>query len=925
MSFKRFNIYLFVFLLSGLKFTFLVEKARASMSVNKTYTIKVNTKHGPLITQIHTSDKNEEMVNRISQILNHETQDLINYFEWVPDDILHIIIKSDTYASNGSATVFPRLKIVLHDRPPTGYSYLNSSSDWLKNLMLHELVHIIHASQHRGVVDLVDTLFGSIGRSMTGLVPRWFTEGIAVWAETEFTEAGRLRDEMMLMEARKALMREDFCTSSECLSLPDFYPYGHAPYWLGGMFIDYIEKNIPGAVRCIVKANSRKLPFFLSYSFSQCLEGSSLAEVFSLWVKDEREKLAKNMVKLSLNKDFKNLKPLDFASEDTVWNRGAELNKKTFYYVQNNASNAVEKIISFDLDNNKKKEIRTDGPVVGLYQLDGNENILNFSQRSFAGDNPPEWAILKRIKNKTKKITDNPDYVYYLKLDERKQYAFKYKKFVWELFKITKGKEKSIKKFKLNEQIHWPYLNDKGRLQFFVFDWLTKTYHHHTLEGLNLKTDFSHKGYLTLFDRCQDWPIMKMDNLLTTFDGKSLRKIETSLEDEIIFFKGSSRQSLFWLKSSPDKVYVSENDCKGFLNNSNPLKNKNNQTKQWADANNSKTIFEEENFYKFKYLTPDYWFYNVVVGNTMTYYSLFTHLTDPTEDLILNLNVDFYSTIKKVGGTYSLGYNIGSNWNIGAFYIQGYDLSTIDNDVENQRAVGASLSKTMSMGRLDYRIKFNYFDISESDFISSRKAKKYSITNSLNLNRVFADDFFNKFNISAEAYKQNTIGRTNFIGQNYFLRSSYYFSSFWLTHIDLSYGKMDKKELLSGAVFAGDSNNHRFIGLDTSSAFSNELSTARGQFDFELFNTASDVLFLPVMLKQTRLILGAEWLKSKYIYIGSDPYKNKQALSFHSGLRFKTQAFYYLPITIDIFYAKTQIPDRDELERVFIQAGGYIF
>ena len=110
--------------------------------------------------------------------------------------------------------------------------------------MLHELVHIIHMDQTRGVLKGLRTIFGAVGK-LGGITPRWFTEGVATWAETNFTIGGRLRNKVLAMELKYLILRDDFCNSIDCLDEPGEYPHGRNSYWMGAYFLKSLEISKP--------------------------------------------------------------------------------------------------------------------------------------------------------------------------------------------------------------------------------------------------------------------------------------------------------------------------------------------------------------------------------------------------------------------------------------------------------------------------------------------------------------------------------------------------------------------------------------------------------------------------------------------------------------------------------------------------------
>ena len=244
-----------------------------------------------LEVEIHFARGDEVVAMRVEEIIKELAPPLLKYFSYIPRDTIHVAVDGRKRTANGLAAVWPRNSIVLYNFPPLGREHLHVNDDWLKSLVAHEFIHIIQMEQTHGILQVLRRIFGSVAKQ-GGLVPRWFSEGVAVWGESTFLPRGRLDNDSLEYELRILFEREDFCQTIDCLDDPGKHPYGQYPYWIGAYFLNYIEKKTKGAISCIVKKNSRSLPFFLQNSFKECLsENVELAfEKFRYSYKKEIEK-----------------------------------------------------------------------------------------------------------------------------------------------------------------------------------------------------------------------------------------------------------------------------------------------------------------------------------------------------------------------------------------------------------------------------------------------------------------------------------------------------------------------------------------------------------------------------------------------------------------------------------------------------------
>ena len=183
---------------------------------------------------------------------------------------IHIYIRNDRTLINGSAQIFPRNIIQLYPYPPTGVQYLVDRQDWIHNLVIHELVHIVHLDRAEGFNRVLTVLFGTFGKIFVMISPRWFLEGVATWAETDLTQGGRGRNRLLNYEIDRILLGPDSCSSIDCLDDPGVYPYGSTSYWVGQKFLTFLENQREGTMRCMVSAMSGSLFRTLNYAFRIC-------------------------------------------------------------------------------------------------------------------------------------------------------------------------------------------------------------------------------------------------------------------------------------------------------------------------------------------------------------------------------------------------------------------------------------------------------------------------------------------------------------------------------------------------------------------------------------------------------------------------------------------------------------------------------
>ena len=248
---------------------------------------EVPFRYGKMSFQIHGSMGELKSMNAIKEILERDegVRDLLNYFRYEPRRKIHFFLNERPKRANGSASLFPHNLITLFDFPPLHRSPLAMGHRWTSILVIHELAHVIHMEQTRGLFRFLDSIFGAIVRP-GAVVPRWVSEGLAVWAESRFTDFGRLKSILHQSSLYKKLKNlEGGAVGIGRLDHPGEYPFEAFPYWVGGFFMDDLERRRPGFIRCFVERNSARLPFFADGAFRDC-GGAGVEALFKRFRRD---------------------------------------------------------------------------------------------------------------------------------------------------------------------------------------------------------------------------------------------------------------------------------------------------------------------------------------------------------------------------------------------------------------------------------------------------------------------------------------------------------------------------------------------------------------------------------------------------------------------------------------------------------------
>jgi hypothetical protein len=177
------------------------------------------------------------------------------------------VISDFTDRPNGSATVFPYPLITIYPVIPLPNSPIGETDDSLYEILAHEYTHILNLHPVHGGMRALSWVFGSIVRP-NGYLPRWYTEGLAVFTESYFTpRGGRLRSQNFEGMVR-AISIDKQWDKYPIDTLNDFEPDwlgGRRAYLLGGALLHELATS--HGIQTIDDLNqtySRRVPYFIN-------------------------------------------------------------------------------------------------------------------------------------------------------------------------------------------------------------------------------------------------------------------------------------------------------------------------------------------------------------------------------------------------------------------------------------------------------------------------------------------------------------------------------------------------------------------------------------------------------------------------------------------------------------------------------------
>ena len=245
---------------------------------------------------IHFHQGLEAIARKAAVIAEEVHGKLIKEFSWSPDEKTELVLIDNSDFSNGFATALPYNTIYIQVVPPALASTLGEYDDWLKTLITHEYAHILTLDPSRGYWRGMRTIFGKpvpgtdllsellfiVTAPPNSFLPRWWHEGMATWAETEYTGQGRGRSSFYDMIFRMAVAGNNLPSIDQVNGdVPD-WPAGNLRYIYGYKLQRYIADTYgKDALGKLNLAHAGRFPYFISAPPQELFDGKSYRDLYT--------------------------------------------------------------------------------------------------------------------------------------------------------------------------------------------------------------------------------------------------------------------------------------------------------------------------------------------------------------------------------------------------------------------------------------------------------------------------------------------------------------------------------------------------------------------------------------------------------------------------------------------------------------------
>ena len=167
--------------------------------------------------------------------------------------------------------------------------------NWLRELIAHELTHIIQLDRTDGFPAFLRRIFGRIVIN-NAAQPIWFIEGLAVNMESKLTNGGRLNSTHFNMLLNKEITGNRLKTIDRASNFPLIWPGSVTPYLYGTYFVDWLEKKYgDSAVILYNKHTSKGIPFVVNSAAKRAF-GKDFQTLWNEWENELTSKVTRTHI-----------------------------------------------------------------------------------------------------------------------------------------------------------------------------------------------------------------------------------------------------------------------------------------------------------------------------------------------------------------------------------------------------------------------------------------------------------------------------------------------------------------------------------------------------------------------------------------------------------------------------------------------------
>lgn len=222
--------------------------------------------------RIHYHDGLKQLAGKTAAIAEHVHDKYSKILNWQPEERTNIILTDEIGLANGWATPVPDNREAIYVTPPTDANTLEDHAGWLETVITHEYVHTLHLDKASGFPLATRKVLGRWPLFLPFSVfpnafqPRWLTEGIATYYETDKDRGiGRGQSSMFSMMMRMEV-EQGIKPYRQVNQYTTQWPSGTIPYLYGVHFYDFLveTKGDRGIINLVEDYSNDGIPFRLN-------------------------------------------------------------------------------------------------------------------------------------------------------------------------------------------------------------------------------------------------------------------------------------------------------------------------------------------------------------------------------------------------------------------------------------------------------------------------------------------------------------------------------------------------------------------------------------------------------------------------------------------------------------------------------------
>jgi hypothetical protein len=208
---------------------------------------------------------------------------------------LPLVLEDFGQVSNG---VTDPIHNVIHDF--VYYDGAPGVENWMRNVGLHEYTHMCQLQESKGIPSFLSWFSTALRPNI--FYPDWFTEGLAVYTESQYSKyEGRLNDGIFESYLAARVSGARFPSILDATYQPLEYPSGDGIYIYGSAFLNYLSKKYgqDKFAKLLDESSGSIMTYFTPFipalgmdSFSKDVYGKNMPQLWNEWTLYELDRLS---------------------------------------------------------------------------------------------------------------------------------------------------------------------------------------------------------------------------------------------------------------------------------------------------------------------------------------------------------------------------------------------------------------------------------------------------------------------------------------------------------------------------------------------------------------------------------------------------------------------------------------------------------